>query len=167
MHDISNEPWLKGSGCLRVAFEVGTKRIPALLTTDAFFLSFFLSFSLRFFWLTFFLSLNRTPVITYSFLTHLPCEKHLWWFTARHLALPLSSWLKLQGGLKTVKLRKSYFVPSLWLSLPAVTLSLERLRGRDDSGRRQGQTCSLFYKSGVYRCKAENTDEWQHAVHTQ
>ena len=43
MHDISNEPWLKGAGCLRVPFEVGTKRIPALLTTDA--LSFSLSLS--------------------------------------------------------------------------------------------------------------------------
>lgn len=35
MYDISNESRLKGTGCLRVAFEVGTKRIPALLTTDA------------------------------------------------------------------------------------------------------------------------------------
>lgn len=33
MHDISNEPWLKGSVTV-VAFEVGTKRIPAHPTTN-------------------------------------------------------------------------------------------------------------------------------------
>lgn len=82
MHDISNEPRLK---CLQVAFEVGTKRIPAPLTTNAF-LSFALSRPFLF-PLSFFPSLNRTPVITHSFLTRLPCE-HWWWFIARHLALP-------------------------------------------------------------------------------
>lgn len=58
-----------------VSFKVGTKRIPALLTTNA---SLSFSHLFSFFLLScspVFLSLNRTPVITHSFLTLLPCER--------------------------------------------------------------------------------------------
>lgn len=66
----------------------------------------------------------------------------------------------------------------------SVTLSLERLQGRDDSGRVQGQTYSLYYKLDCTNAntrkdaehaqqykqvqrRGHNTDLQTHDVHTR